>query len=142
MQNNWRTKIGFQIIFVDILSISIALLFGLSIRFPILLSSNFSKFEFYYFLFAIGLGLIWILILSLNGSRDLRILGFGADEYKKVANSVFIMFALVALISYIFKLEISRGFVLVSFTLGLLLLFLGRRILRKKLFNFGKLQFL
>ena len=138
MQNSWRTKIRFQIIFVDILSISIALLFGLSIRFPKLLSSNFSTFEFYYFLFAIGLGFIWILILSLNGSRDLRILGFGADEYKKVANSVFIMFALVALISYIFKLEISRGFVLVSFTLGLLLLFLGRRILRKKLFNLRK----
>ena len=138
MKNNWQRKIRFKILFIDVLAIAISLIIGLSVRFPKLFSTSFSIFEFYYLLFAIGLGFIWVLTLSLNGSRDLRILGFGADEYKKVANSVFIVFAFVALISYIFKLEISRGFVLVSFTLGLLLLFLGRRILRKNLFSLRK----
>ena len=105
MKNNWQRKIRFKIIFIDVLAIAISLIIGLSVRFPKLFSTSFSIFEFYYLLFAIGLGFIWVLTLSLNGSRDLRILGFGADEYKKVANSVFIVFAFVALISYIFKLE-------------------------------------
>jgi len=138
MKKNWQSRIKIEILFLDIFLITIALLTGLLVRFPKLFSSNISTFEIYYFLFAFILGFIWILVLSINGSRNVRILGFGADEYKKVANSIFVMFAGIALISYIFKLEVSRGFVLVSFTFGLIFLFLGRRILRKRLFTLRK----
>jgi exopolysaccharide biosynthesis polyprenyl glycosylphosphotransferase len=44
-------------------------------------------------------------------------------------------FTFIAFISYIFKLEISRAFVLLVFPLGLISLFIVRRGLRKKLLN-------
>jgi exopolysaccharide biosynthesis polyprenyl glycosylphosphotransferase len=123
MKKNWQSRITYEILFLDVSSITLALSTGLFIRFPDFFSSDVSTFEIFYFIFAFTLGCAWILILTLNGSRNIRILGFGADEYKKVANSVYVMFTCIALISYIFKLELSRGF-----------LFLGRRLLRKRLF--------
>jgi len=47
-------------------------------------------------------------------------------------------FTFIAFISYIFKLEISRAFVLVVYPFGLLVLFIVRRVLRKRLLNARK----
>jgi exopolysaccharide biosynthesis polyprenyl glycosylphosphotransferase len=75
----------------------------------------------------------WLFFLWFNGSRDTNILGFGADEYKKLINATLLSFTAVAFVSYIFKLEISRLFVLSIFPFGLLVLFIVRRILRRRL---------
>jgi exopolysaccharide biosynthesis polyprenyl glycosylphosphotransferase len=74
-----------------------------------------------------------LFFLWFNGSRDTNILGFGADEYKKLINATLLSFTSVAFVSYIFKLEISRLFVLSIFPFGLLVLFIVRRILRRRL---------
>jgi exopolysaccharide biosynthesis polyprenyl glycosylphosphotransferase len=75
----------------------------------------------------------WGFFLWFNGSRDTNILGFGADEYKKLTNATLLSFTAVAFVSYIFKLEISRLFVLSVFPFGLIVLFIVRRILRRRL---------
>ncbi|MGA1082397.1 MAG: sugar transferase, partial [Candidatus Nanopelagicales bacterium] len=54
-----------------------------------------------------------------------------ADEYRRVITASFSVFAMLAIISYLFKLEISRLFVAVTFFLGVIFLFIGRRTLRK-----------
>ena len=60
-------------------------------------------------------------------------MGFGADEYKRIVNSSFLSFTLIAIVSYVFKLEISRSFILLIYPTGLVLLFLTRRLLRRRL---------
>jgi exopolysaccharide biosynthesis polyprenyl glycosylphosphotransferase len=75
----------------------------------------------------------WLFFLWFNGSRDTNILGFGADEYKRLINATLFSFTSIAFISYIFKLEISRAFILLVFPFGLITLFVSRRILRRRL---------
>jgi exopolysaccharide biosynthesis polyprenyl glycosylphosphotransferase len=77
----------------------------------------------------------WSFFLWYNGSRDTNILVFGADEYKKLINATIMSFTFIAFLSYIFKLEVSRAFVLIIFPLGLLLLFIVRRVLRRRLLS-------
>ncbi len=60
-------------------------------------------------------------------------MGFGADEYKRLTNATLFSFTFIAFVSYIFKLEISRAFVLLVFPFGLFMLFVSRRILRRRL---------
>ena len=132
---NWQEHLVRKLKVIDIFAITTSLVFGLRIRFPELFDSNLNSFEKNYILFSIVLGIIWYLVLSFNSSRDINILGFGADEYKKLVNATFIVFGSVALFSYIFKLNISRGFVISTFSIGLIILFILRRINRQQLFK-------
>lgn len=73
----------------------------------------------------------WIAALSLNASRDRRILGIGSLEYKRVFDATFSVFALLAIVSVLFVLGIARGYLVLAFPLGLFLLVFGRWAWRK-----------
>lgn len=73
----------------------------------------------------------WVVGLTLNGSRDRRILGIGSLEYKRVFDATFWVFALLAIISTLFSLGIARGYLILTFPLGLVLLTIGRWAWRK-----------
>ncbi len=79
----------------------------------------------FYALLPFALTLAWSLTLQLNGAYDHRRLGGGAQAYTSIMRSTVICFTLLALTSYIFDLQISRGFVLVAFPLAALLLTLA-----------------
>jgi hypothetical protein len=103
------------------------------VRFPETWRGELTNYEIRNIVLALLVLLSWLLFLWFNGSRDTNILGFGADEYKKLINATLLSFTSVAFVSYIFKLEISRLFVLSVFPFGLLVLFIVRRILRRRL---------
>jgi exopolysaccharide biosynthesis polyprenyl glycosylphosphotransferase len=50
------------------------------------------------------------------------VVGSGAPEYRRVVNATLLLFGGVAIISYIFDLELARGYVAVAFPVGMLLL--------------------
>lgn len=68
----------------------------------------------------------WIAALGFNGSRDRRILGIGSLEYKRVFDATFAVFALLAITSVLFHLGIARGYLVMAFPVGLVLLVTGR----------------
>ena len=82
---------------------------------------------------SLGLGLlaVWNLVLWTQGTRRFDVIGSGAREYWEVSRITLLTFGLVVTISYVFKLEIARGFVLFTFPLGLLML-LGWRALSNR----------
>jgi exopolysaccharide biosynthesis polyprenyl glycosylphosphotransferase len=130
---DWQPNLRKNIASVDLVSLIFTLVFILSVRFPEIWRGELTNYE----IRNIGLALLvlisWVFFLWFNGSRDTNILGFGADEYKKLINATLLSFTSVAFVSYIFKLEISRLFVLSVFPFGLLVLFIARRILRRRL---------
>lgn len=69
----------------------------------------------------IGLWIIWNIALWTQGTRAFDVVGSGAREYWEVTRITGVVFAYVVTISYIFKLEVARGFVLFAFPVGLLL---------------------
>lgn len=86
-----------------------------------------------YIAVAIILSVIWWAMLGLWGSRDTTILGYGTEEYKRLLNASFWLFGLVATVSYVFKLEMARGYVALALPAGVLSLFVARMLVRSYL---------
>ena len=130
---DWKPKLRREIASVDFFVLLVVTVVNLRIRFPQIWIDELDNYE----IKNIGISTLilfsWIFILWFNGSRDTNILGFGADEYKRLINAALFSFTFIAFISYIFKLEISRGFVLLIYPSSLISLFIFRRILRKRL---------
>ena len=130
---DWKPNLRRNIARADLCALTLALVFILSARFPEIWRGELTNYEIRNILLALLVLGSWLFFLWFNGSRDTNILGFGADEYKKLINATLLSFTAVAFVSYIFKLEISRLFVLSIFPFGLLVLFIVRRILRRRL---------
>lgn len=75
----------------------------------------------------------WWLMLGAWNSRQTHILGSGQDEYKRVAAASLWLFGLVAIVSYVFRIDTARGYVGLALPVGLSGLLLGRWLIRQHL---------
>ncbi|TYL44974.1 sugar transferase [Nocardioides sp. BGMRC 2183] len=75
----------------------------------------------------------WIAIIAAFGGYDRAVFGSGTDEYKRVVRATFVTAAAVGIGCYLVKFQLSRGFFLIAFGVGLPLLVLGRFLLRRAL---------
>jgi len=82
---------------------------------------------------AVPLVVGWILMIMLRGGYDQGVFGAGADEYKAVVNSSLLTAALLGIGCYLSKFQLSRGFFVIAFLIGPLLLASGRFALRRSL---------
>ncbi|AWB96292.1 polyprenyl glycosylphosphotransferase [Agromyces badenianii] len=73
----------------------------------------------------------WLTFLAAAHTRDERVLGMGASEYRQVANSTALAFGLLALVFVITRVEFARSFVLVALPIGLLGILIDRWLWRK-----------
>jgi exopolysaccharide biosynthesis polyprenyl glycosylphosphotransferase len=89
--------------------------------------------EIWYALLSVVLAAAWWCMLGAWNSRNSRILGSGADEYKRVAAASLWLFGLVAIFSYVLRIDTARGYVGIALPVGLFGLFLARWLLRQHL---------
>ncbi|WP_285249775.1 sugar transferase [Pseudarthrobacter sp. fls2-241-R2A-168] len=75
----------------------------------------------------------WWTMLGAWNSRQSRVLGSGSDEYKRVAAASLWLFGLIAIFSYVFRIDTARGYVGIALPVGLLGLFLARWLVRQHL---------
>ncbi len=64
-----------------------------------------------YLTFTGVLPLLWVGAVALAGGYDSRFVGVGSDEFRRVLNAAVSLTAAVAIFSYVFKLNIARGYV-------------------------------
>ena len=88
-----------------------------------------------YTLLSVLLILGWTFSLSILGARDYKIVGSGTQEYKAVLEASVRLFGTLAIVDLLFKLSISRGYLLISFPTGVLLLLISRWFWRKWLYR-------
>ena len=79
---------------------------------------------------SIGVIVLWLTSLHVHAAYDPRMLGHGTQEYRAVVDATFRLFAALAIVSYLSKLELARGYVLVAFPVGLVALLVTRRLWR------------
>lgn len=72
----------------------------------------------------------WMVMLTAFRSRDLRILGVGIAEYRKVISASLFSFGSLAIVFLILKLEVARGFFILTLPLGLVGLVISRYLWR------------
>ena len=73
----------------------------------------------------------WLVMLSFFGSYERNVFGAGTEEFKLVVNASFFTGALVATMAFLMQYPLSRGFFVLLFPIGVLLLLLGRLLSRR-----------
>jgi exopolysaccharide biosynthesis polyprenyl glycosylphosphotransferase len=83
----------------------------------------------------VGLGLIslWMLFLVWNRCYDDRVLGYGADEYRRMVSASLKLAGSVAIAGYLANAQVSRGFLGIAFLGGTVVLPIGRYLTRQAL---------
>ena len=75
--------------------------------------------------------LLWLVSLRVHNAYDPRLFGHGPEEYRAVGSATVRLFAAMAIGSYLLKLELARGFLLVALPAGILGLFFSRWLWRR-----------
>ncbi len=83
-----------------------------------------------YVFFALVVVVSWVLVLILRGAYDTRILGVGSEEFKRIVGASAVVFGAIAIVAFALKLDLSRGFVIITFAVGMMLLLVVRWVLR------------
>jgi len=120
----WQHRYARALIATDLIAVVFSILLALRVRFGV------SPFESYVEL-SVVIGIMWMAALWINHSRSTRIIGSGAEEYRRVWIGTLSAFGTIAIISMLFKLDIARGYLMVAMPVGALLLLVGRWIARQ-----------
>ena len=67
-----------------------------------------------YLALSLALPVLWVAALWLAGAYDVRFIGTGSDEFRKVLNAGIGLTAAVAIFSYAINLELSRAYVVIA----------------------------
>jgi exopolysaccharide biosynthesis polyprenyl glycosylphosphotransferase len=86
-----------------------------------------------YVLVSLLLPVAWVTLLLVLGGYDVRFIGTGSDEFRKVLNAGWSLTAGVALISYALDKDLSRVYLLICMPVTLMLGLIVRFALRKRL---------
>lgn len=132
-ETNWRRRSSQRLRLVDAFVITWAVVGAFLIRFGLEPDFNSSSQDLPYIWFSVVLASAWWLMLGAWNSRQSRILGSGPDEYKRVAAASLWLFGIVAIVSYVFRIDTARGYVGLALPVGLLGLLLGRWLIRQHL---------
>lgn len=79
-------------------------------------------YELRYLLLSGLILLSWIAVMEIYHTRDSRIFGVGAAEYKRVVEATLRLFGALAICMVVFEVDVVRGYFAVALPLGLVLL--------------------
>jgi exopolysaccharide biosynthesis polyprenyl glycosylphosphotransferase len=130
---NWRARSSRRLEIVDAFVVVWAVVGAFIIRFGIEPDFVVAGQEFAYAWLSVALAIVWWIMLGAWNSRQPRVLGAGPDEYKRVAAASLWLFGLVAIVSYVFRIDTARGYVGLALPVGLLGLLLSRWLIRQHL---------
>lgn len=83
-----------------------------------------------YWVFSVVLVAAWIIALALADTRNERVIGVGNTEYVRIADASFRLFGVIAILAFLFQIEVARGYLLISLPLGVAALILTRWVWR------------
>jgi exopolysaccharide biosynthesis polyprenyl glycosylphosphotransferase len=86
-----------------------------------------------YVALSLALPILWLVALWLAGGYDVRFVGTGSDEYRKVLNAGVGLTAAVAVFSYAVNLQVSRTYVVIALPSITMFDLVARYVIRKRL---------
>ena len=79
-----------------------------------------------YWFVSAAIAVLWLLMLWWARSREARVLGHGPQEFQRVVRASWLTFAVIAILGFLFQLQISRGYLLFALPAGTLVLLIYR----------------
>ena len=86
-----------------------------------------------YVALSLALPLMWLGAVGLAGGYDVRFIGTGSDEFRKILNAGVGLTAAVAIFSYVVNVELSRGYLLIALPSVTVCDLVARYAMRKRL---------
>ncbi|MFL6065711.1 MAG: sugar transferase [Friedmanniella sp.] len=131
LDSNWVDQYSRRLLLADSLAVVIAVFVAQILRFgvrsdPLLHPASVIS----YTAVSMVLAGAWAVALLMVRAREARIVGDGVEEYRRVAHASLGLFAAVAILGFLLRLDVARGYLAVALPLGVVLLFAGRRICR------------
>ncbi|WP_245643626.1 sugar transferase [Sanguibacter suarezii] len=116
-----------RIMVTDVIAVAVAVAVAYVLRFDTDGVARVSgAFAPSYLVVSVVLFAAWTAALFLGRTHDHRLIGSGPTEYQRVWQASWRLGAVVAVVAYMLRMEIGRGYLGVAFPLGLTLVFLGR----------------
>lgn len=100
-------------------------------RFGVPAGSDLGELGQLYWLVSLAVVLTWSLMLAIFHTRDWRIIGVGVAEYRRVASASLFTFGSLAILFLVGKVDIARGFFVLTLPIGVVTLALSRRLWRR-----------
>jgi exopolysaccharide biosynthesis polyprenyl glycosylphosphotransferase len=125
--DNWRQRYARRIWMTDLLAL-VWVVYGTQIAWfglgnaQVAMREDSRITEISYWLFSGALVIAWMLALTLADSRSHRVMGSGNTEYVRVVDASFRLFGLVAIAAFLFRVDVARGFLLISLPVGVTVL--------------------
>jgi exopolysaccharide biosynthesis polyprenyl glycosylphosphotransferase len=88
-----------------------------------------------YLALSLALPVLWIIALGLAGAYDVRFIGTGSDEFRKILAAGVSLTAALAIFSYGVNLQLSRAYMVIALPSVTLFDLVARYALRKRLHN-------
>lgn len=135
-QKNWRRLYARNLRITDFL-VLVWVVYGTQIAWlgvddTSLATGNASTLpEISYWFFSAGLVVVWMWALALTDSRSDRVIGTGNTEYVRIARASFLLFGAIAIVAFLLKVEVARGYLLISLPAGMVMLILVRWVWRQ-----------
>jgi exopolysaccharide biosynthesis polyprenyl glycosylphosphotransferase len=125
-QSAWLREYLRKVFVVDLLCAVIGVFVAAQIRFG-------SDVDGTYLALSLALPPMWVAAVWLADGYDVRFIGTGSDEFRKVLNAGVGLTAAVALFSYAVNMQLSRAYVVIALPSATLLDLTARQLIRKQL---------
>ena len=129
----WSHRYSRRVLVTDLLAL-IWVVFGVQIAwlgFGSDLATNTADLKLSYFGISVVVIAVWMVGLAVYDTRGPRVIGVGSSEYRLVADSSVRVFGLIAIAAYLLRVDLARGYVLIAFPVGILVLLLSRWMWRQ-----------
>lgn len=131
---DWRRSYSLRLLLTDAVAL-IWVVFGVQILWlglaPELAASTRYLSGLNYSLISVLVIVTWIAALGLSDTRSARTVGTGSAEYTRVVNASLRLFGLLAIVAFLLKADLARGYVLFALPLGTLVLLAERWMWRQ-----------
>jgi exopolysaccharide biosynthesis polyprenyl glycosylphosphotransferase len=122
----WLRKYQALLLAIDLVSATAAVVIAYMVRFGPQMIGSASLDT----LTAFALPMIWVLTVAANRGYDGRFIGVGTAEFSRVFRSFIHLTAIVALVSFMFKMDLARGFTVLALLLAVVIDTSGRATAR------------
>ena len=136
----WRQRYARRIWFSDLL-VLVWVVYGTQIAWfglgnaEIAMREDHRLNDLSYWMFSGLLVVAWMWVLSLIDSRSDRVIGNGNAEYLRIVDASVRLFGIIAIFAFLLRVDVARGFLLISLPAGVLVLVLERWLWRQWLIS-------
>jgi CoA-binding domain len=128
-RRHWSKRYRLALVVLDLLAALLASALAFQVRFGE--ANHGAAVGREYLALSVALPVCWVVVAALNRAYDTRFVGFGAVEFQRIYLSFLHLAAAVAVVSYVTKAELARGFVVIALPATLVLDLIARYAARK-----------